>query len=72
MIICVCQNVSERDIGRAVAQGCRSFAGLQAELELGKACGTCLGSAHECFTEQRLAQRSQPVKPDRAPLYAAP
>ena len=29
MIICVCQNISDRDIARAVAEGCHSFTALQ-------------------------------------------
>ncbi len=41
MIICVCQNVSEKDIARAVAGGCRSFASLQDKLEISKCCGAC-------------------------------
>src|SRR3954451_22927608 len=45
MIICVCQNVSERDIAQAVAKGCHSFSALQEELQVGKCCGTCLCSA---------------------------
>jgi bacterioferritin-associated ferredoxin len=55
MIICICQNVSERDIARAVAEGCHSFSALQEELEVGKACGTCLCSARETFAESRAA-----------------
>jgi bacterioferritin-associated ferredoxin len=51
MIICVCQNVSERDIARAVASGCRSFAALQEKLEVGTCCGSC-----ECAARETLAQ----------------
>jgi bacterioferritin-associated ferredoxin len=55
MIICVCRNVSDRDIARAVAQGCQSFNALQEELELGQCCGTCLCSARESFAQQKGA-----------------
>jgi bacterioferritin-associated ferredoxin len=55
MVICVCQNVSERDIARAVARGCHSFDALQEELEVATACGTCLCSAREAFAEQKSA-----------------
>jgi bacterioferritin-associated ferredoxin len=51
MIICVCQNVSEKDIARAVAGGCRSFASLQDKLEISKCCGACECAARETFTE---------------------
>lgn len=55
MIICVCKNISERDIANAVAEGCGSFKALRTELELGKSCGTCLESARECFAEKKSA-----------------
>jgi bacterioferritin-associated ferredoxin len=51
MIICVCQNISERDIARAVASGCRSFAALQDTLAVGTCCGSC-----ECAARETLAQ----------------
>ncbi|MBK6674465.1 MAG: (2Fe-2S)-binding protein [Proteobacteria bacterium] len=55
MIICVCKNISDRDIARAVSEGCRSFKAVQNELELGKSCGTCLDCARECFAESKAA-----------------
>ena len=57
MIICICQDVSERDIAKAVSEGCHSFPALQEELEIGRACGTCLCSARESFAEQKAACR---------------
>jgi bacterioferritin-associated ferredoxin len=51
MIVCVCQNVSERDIAKAVAGGCRSFASLQEKLEISKCCGACECAARETFAE---------------------
>lgn len=58
VIICVCNNVSEQEIASAVAGGCRSFSKLQDELGVGKACGTCLCSARECFAEQKAAAQA--------------
>jgi bacterioferritin-associated ferredoxin len=55
MIICVCNNISDRDIARVVSGGCRSFKALQNELELGKSCGSCLEYARECFSEGKVA-----------------
>jgi bacterioferritin-associated ferredoxin len=55
MIICVCKNISDRDIAQAVAEGCHSFKALQNELELGKSCGTCVPYARECFNEKKGA-----------------
>jgi bacterioferritin-associated ferredoxin len=72
MIICVCQNVSERDIARAVARGCNSFAALQEQLEVGTSCGTCLCSARESFAEQESACcRSHQSNNGMMPLQAA-
>ena len=72
MIICICQNVSERDIANAVAQGCQSFAALQRELGLGMACGSCLCSARESFDEQKaVCCRSHQSNAGLMPLSAA-
>jgi bacterioferritin-associated ferredoxin len=62
MIVCVCHNISERDIAREAA-GCRSFAALQDKLQVGQGCGTCLGCAKECFAEHRSAPRSRGASP---------
>jgi bacterioferritin-associated ferredoxin len=59
MIVCVCHNISERDIAREAAAGCRSFAALQEQLQVGTACGTCLGCAKECFAEHKAPPRKQ-------------
>lgn len=55
MIICVCQNVSERDIARAVASGCSSFAALQEKLEVSTCCGACECMARETFSQHEAA-----------------
>jgi bacterioferritin-associated ferredoxin len=59
MIVCICHNISDRDIAREAAAGCRSFTALQEQLLVGTACGSCVGCAKECFVEHRsLRQRS--------------
>ncbi|MFO1505053.1 MAG: (2Fe-2S)-binding protein [Steroidobacteraceae bacterium] len=55
MIVCVCNNISERDIAQAVAEGCHSFKSLQDETQIGRACGTCLCVARETFSEHKAA-----------------
>jgi bacterioferritin-associated ferredoxin len=65
MIVCVCQNISERDIARAVSRGCNSFKALQDELHVGKNCGACLCAAREAFAEQK-ACGAAPGCPGRA------
>jgi bacterioferritin-associated ferredoxin len=73
MIICICQNVSERDIAKAVGRGCNSFSALQEQLEVGTCCGSCLCSARESFAEAKAAAccRSHPQSVGRMPLHAA-
>ena len=51
MVICVCQNITEGDIAKAVASGCDSFAALQEKLEVATCCGTC-----ECMARETFAQ----------------
>lgn len=49
MIVCICHRVTDRDIGRAVQQGCDSFESLQNELRVATACGACTQCARETF-----------------------
>jgi bacterioferritin-associated ferredoxin len=49
MIVCVCHRVSDRDIARAVQQGCASFDQLQDELRVGLGCGACADCARDTF-----------------------
>ena len=49
MIVCICHRVSDRDIHRAVREGCDSFDALQEELRVATACGACTGCAHSTF-----------------------
>lgn len=51
MIVCVCNNVSEREIAREAAGGCASFHQLQDKLKVGTTCGNCLDCAVETFRE---------------------
>lgn len=41
MIICVCNNVSEKKIRHAVAAGMHSMSDLRAHLDVGTCCGKC-------------------------------
>ena len=54
MIVCVCHNISCRDIASEAAS-CGSFESLQDRLQVGTGCGICLPSARETFEEQKLA-----------------
>jgi len=64
MIVCVCHRVSDRDIARAVQDGCASFEELQQELKVSTACGKCRGCACETFHQQvALAQTAAALVP---------
>lgn len=49
MIICLCHRVSDRDIERAVRQGCDSFDQLQDDTRVATGCGACTDCAHQSF-----------------------
>lgn len=52
MIICVCNNISDREIRKAVEQGMTSMADLYKELGVGTCCGKCVSYAREVLHEQ--------------------
>ncbi len=55
MIICICHRISDRDITRAVREGCASFDELQDETRVATACGACHDCAHQSFHAQARA-----------------
>lgn len=65
MIVCVCNNVSERKIRQAVNEGVTRMAELRSELEVGTCCGKCHSCAkrvlNECLADAQSAAVPQPV-----------
>ena len=47
MYVCVCNAVTDRDIGHAVADGCCSMKELRDRLGVGDCCGRCTGCARD-------------------------
>jgi bacterioferritin-associated ferredoxin len=47
MIVCVCNNISDREIRQAVDLGISSMAELHRELGVGTCCGKCVSCARE-------------------------
>ncbi|MCP5181956.1 MAG: (2Fe-2S)-binding protein [Pseudomonadales bacterium] len=47
MIVCVCRNVSDRDIRRAIAEGARSVTDIADALDAGTCCGLCRETTEE-------------------------
>lgn len=60
MIVCVCNNVSERKIQLAVDSGVTSMSELRNNLEVGTCCGKCHSCAkrvlRECLADARATQ----------------
>ncbi len=51
MIVCVCNNVSEKKIHQAVAMGASTMADLREQLDVGTCCGKCAGCARKVMRQ---------------------
>ena len=51
MIVCVCNNISDREIRQAVELGISSMAELHEQLGVGTCCGKCVSYAREVMNE---------------------
>ena len=51
MIVCVCNNVSDRQIRQAVDEGASTMDRLSAELRVGTCCGRCRDCARRVLSE---------------------
>jgi bacterioferritin-associated ferredoxin len=60
MIVCICNNVSEREIAREAASGCGTFSALQEKLKVGTTCGNCTDCALD--TWRTHARRAMPAQ----------
>jgi bacterioferritin-associated ferredoxin len=52
MIVCVCNNVSDRTIRRAVDEGMTSLAELRTHLNVGTCCGKCHSCAKQVIRDR--------------------
>ena len=53
MIVCICNNVSERDIHNAVRSGTTTINGLRDELGVSACCGKCRSCAKQVLSEAK-------------------
>jgi bacterioferritin-associated ferredoxin len=53
MYVCVCNGVTDRDIRRAAADGCRDLSELSMRTGAGLTCGTCSSLAGEILDQAR-------------------
>ena len=49
MIICVCNGISDKEIQKAVKDGCDDFVDLMEILGVADECGTCFDDAYRVF-----------------------
>lgn len=71
MIVCICNQVSDREIRRCAAAGLTRFEELQAATRCSTCCGCCEGTARQLFQDAvdavarasaASAAKSQPVR----------
>ena len=51
MYVCVCNAVTERDIGEAATRGCAKLSDLRRELGVGECCGRCNSCARKVLRQ---------------------
>lgn len=65
MIVCICNNISDRKIRQAVDSGMTSMTELRDHLEVGTCCGKCHASAkqvlRECLADTQQMRQAQPM-----------
>lgn len=71
MIVCLCNRVSDRDIDRAVRNGCASFEDLQRQTGVGTGCGSCLACTRDRFEQQCAGSPQASPPPLRPPSTCA-
>ncbi|OGS91259.1 MAG: hypothetical protein A2Z95_02035 [Gallionellales bacterium GWA2_60_18] len=69
MYVCVCNAVTDRDIGSAVAEGCCTMQQLREQLGVGTCCGRCTRCAREVLKD--TLQASAPRRPFMMQLMPA-
>jgi len=53
MYVCICHQITDREIRRAVEQGASTLGEVQLQLPVGGCCGRCVDSARTLIAEQR-------------------
>jgi len=53
MYVCICHQITDRQIRRAVEQGASTLGEIQLQLPVGGCCGRCLDSARALIAEQQ-------------------
>ncbi len=53
MYICICHQITDRQIRRALEQGASTLGEVQLQLPVGGCCGRCVDSARTLIAEQQ-------------------
>ncbi|AVR94889.1 (2Fe-2S)-binding protein [Pseudoduganella armeniaca] len=61
MIVCVCNNISDREIRQAIDLGINSMDELREALGVATCCGNCLSYAVEVLDEHVAAKAEAPI-----------
>lgn len=70
MYVCICNNVTDKDIAKAVEKGCHSLESLQKQTQLGTQCGSCVNEACALLKQFRL--QGDEATTVRVPLAVKP
>ena len=62
MIVCVCNNISDREIRQAVDLGITSMDELRRDLGVATCCGQCADCAHQVLNKHLAANAPAPVE----------
>jgi bacterioferritin-associated ferredoxin len=69
MYVCVCNAVTERDIGGAIADGCSTLKELREQLGVGAGCGRCSRCARDVLKDSLRTR--VPAAPAASQMAAA-
>ena len=61
MVICSCHRVTDKDVRRAVLDGARSTACLQARLNVSTSCGRCAPGVAAVLDKALAETRREPI-----------
>ncbi|MRW93402.1 2Fe-2S ferredoxin [Duganella sp. FT80W] len=62
MIVCVCNNISDREIRQAMEFGITSMEELRGALGVATCCGQCFSCAEEILNEHLAAQAASEIQ----------
>lgn len=71
MIVCVCKNVSDRDIRAAIAEGATSLKQVRAELAVATCCGKCAVQVKSIVDAEQMGPMGQAVASAQASIQDA-